>query len=483
MRELNRRDFLKRSSMAAGLATMAPLGACSPLSGPLPKGSRIAIVGGGLSGLACANGLFQRGYEVTLFEASERAGGRVHSLTKKEFEGAELGASFLHGGPENPLRRYCEKHSFKMHSFHHTDIGLVKRKEQMESLKPLRIHWEEFDILLDELSADPFIKTWLRCYLHLPFQTQYLAPILEELFKTTQRDLFQRKDIQKMLRHLTSQLFAADFEDITLQNYITEPRVDGVGYGPFAENEAIVSKGLSIMVEEMKKSLNIKYNHVLQRVDEFPNGLKLIGNWGESNFDFCVVCLPLGVLQNDFVKFNFTLPKPWTSAMENLYPGDAEKIVFKLPLRLLKNLDPQSLYFMTESDELFVQNLNSFKKNGVLVGYLTGKNAHLLHHFTKNELLTKYTTFFQNFFPDLKKSELHLQHSNWLTSKLYLGSYSSLGQKSRGLEHSAFRKKLHPNLLFAGEYAHPTDPGTMHGAYWSGLWAAEQILGENLGAF
>lgn len=483
MAKLNRRDFLKKSSLAAGLASTAPLTSCSPLSRPLPRGSRVAVVGGGLAGLACANGLFQRGLDVTLYEASDRVGGRVHSLTQTGFEGAELGASFLHGGVENPLRQYCEKHSFDMHAFHHTDMGLMKPNAELESLKPLRIHWDEFDVVLDDLSAGAFLKTWLRCYLHFPFRPQFLAPLVEELFRTTERELFQRSDVQQMLRHLISQLFATPYEKTPLQNYLVEPRVDGVGYGPFAENEAILSNGLQEMVQEMKKALNIKYNHILHQVDERPSGLKLIGNWGESDFDFCVICLPLGVLKKELVKFNFTLPRPWVSAMEDLNPGEAEKIVFKFPQRLLQGLSSQSLYFLTQSDEIFVQNLNFFKNNGVLVGFLTGKNARRLHDHSHEELLAKYTKFFQQFFPALKNGELAIEHSRWLSSKFYQGAYSSLAASSRGLEHSAFRKKLHPSLLFAGEYAHPTDPGTMHGAYWSGLWAAEQILGQKIGAF
>jgi monoamine oxidase len=78
-RRLSRRDVLKLGS-AFGLATAA---AAVPVteakSAPAP-GQRIAIVGGGLAGLACAYQLKQAGQTATVYEASDRVGGRSWTL-------------------------------------------------------------------------------------------------------------------------------------------------------------------------------------------------------------------------------------------------------------------------------------------------------------------------------------------------------------------------------------------------------------------
>lgn len=49
-----------------------------------PKPQRIAIVGGGISGLACALRLSTKKYNVTLFEKSDRIGGHLHDLMDSE---------------------------------------------------------------------------------------------------------------------------------------------------------------------------------------------------------------------------------------------------------------------------------------------------------------------------------------------------------------------------------------------------------------
>jgi monoamine oxidase len=72
--EITRRDFLKG---AAAVGALAPVLRIKPsLASPRP---RIAIVGAGISGLAAALTLEDKGLPVTVYEASPRIGGRMHS--------------------------------------------------------------------------------------------------------------------------------------------------------------------------------------------------------------------------------------------------------------------------------------------------------------------------------------------------------------------------------------------------------------------
>ena len=95
--DIERREFLK-ITLAAGASLL--------ISGPATgRGSeqksggdsrKILIIGAGFAGLACAHELLQGGYNVTLFEARNRVGGRVmtlHNFVKgKDIEG---GAEFI----------------------------------------------------------------------------------------------------------------------------------------------------------------------------------------------------------------------------------------------------------------------------------------------------------------------------------------------------------------------------------------------------
>ncbi len=89
-RRLSRRDLLKlagATGLAAGLSTLGgrPAGAATP---------RIVVVGAGLAGLTCAYRLKQAGYAATLYEASDRVGGRCWTI-RGEFADGQLAE---HGG-------------------------------------------------------------------------------------------------------------------------------------------------------------------------------------------------------------------------------------------------------------------------------------------------------------------------------------------------------------------------------------------------
>ena len=71
-----RREFLKTAGVTGAIAALE--GPARLLAGPQP---RIAIVGGGIAGLNGALTLQDAGYACTIYEASGRIGGRMHSDT------------------------------------------------------------------------------------------------------------------------------------------------------------------------------------------------------------------------------------------------------------------------------------------------------------------------------------------------------------------------------------------------------------------
>jgi len=60
--------------------------------------SDILILGAGMAGLTAARTLAEAGRRVTLLEAANRVGGRIHTIREAN-EIIELGAEFVHGKP------------------------------------------------------------------------------------------------------------------------------------------------------------------------------------------------------------------------------------------------------------------------------------------------------------------------------------------------------------------------------------------------
>jgi monoamine oxidase len=100
--DLSRREFLTTGALAAAALVAPPLGTLAARGQHLVRRGprkRVIVVGAGLAGLAAAYELTEAGHDVTVLEARNRAGGRVHTLRSPFADGlyAEAGAMFAGG--------------------------------------------------------------------------------------------------------------------------------------------------------------------------------------------------------------------------------------------------------------------------------------------------------------------------------------------------------------------------------------------------
>ena len=87
------------------------------------KEEKIAVVGAGLAGLTVAYRLHQKGYDVEVFEARSRVGGRVQSALIRNFDGeysiAELGGeNILDGGKATHFLSLAKEFNLDVNYFH-----------------------------------------------------------------------------------------------------------------------------------------------------------------------------------------------------------------------------------------------------------------------------------------------------------------------------------------------------------------------------
>ncbi|MEW6498457.1 MAG: FAD-dependent oxidoreductase, partial [Cyanobacteriota bacterium] len=83
VRRTNRREFLTDMGKLSAIGATIGVGSGllhRTLAAPVPADIKVGIVGAGLAGLACGYELKKKGINATLFEASNRTGGRCYSL-------------------------------------------------------------------------------------------------------------------------------------------------------------------------------------------------------------------------------------------------------------------------------------------------------------------------------------------------------------------------------------------------------------------
>ena len=101
---LDRRSFLKTvGAGAAGFALGPTLWGCA--STRMPAGARVVIVGGGMAGLNAAFHLKEAGVAATIYEATDRTGGRIYTARDLVGPGltTELGGEFIDSIHEDML--------------------------------------------------------------------------------------------------------------------------------------------------------------------------------------------------------------------------------------------------------------------------------------------------------------------------------------------------------------------------------------------
>src|SRR5919112_4050948 len=126
---MRRRDLLKRAVSAAAALSAPPLNTFASGRGGLrrrgtPK--KVIIIGAGLAGLSAAYELTQAGHDVTVLEARQRPGGRVHTLRDAFAEGlyAEAGATRIPNHHHFTLK-YSELFGLTLEPFQPPDVPTV----------------------------------------------------------------------------------------------------------------------------------------------------------------------------------------------------------------------------------------------------------------------------------------------------------------------------------------------------------------------
>jgi monoamine oxidase len=126
---INRRQFLKGSAFAIGAADLSRVrlteaAATIVLRGPARK---VLILGAGMAGLVAGHELTKLGHDVTLLEARNRPGGRVHTLREPFSDGlyAEEGAARIPDNHDLTLK-YVKEFSLPLEPFYPNRLSAVR---------------------------------------------------------------------------------------------------------------------------------------------------------------------------------------------------------------------------------------------------------------------------------------------------------------------------------------------------------------------
>ncbi|GAB7365693.1 hypothetical protein MBLNU230_g7032t2 [Neophaeotheca triangularis] len=297
---------------------------------------RVGIIGAGFAGLRCADVLVQKGFDVSIFEARNRLGGRVGQSNHLGHL-VDLGPNWIHGTDNNPINRIAKETGTQLHAWSEEQALIDSDGQPL----PAEEAGEYAQLLWDDgLVAQAFKYSNQHSSSIDPNRSLYdfFAEKAEDLFTTELPGVAKRKR-QKLLdfASLWGAYVGSPVTKQSLRFFWMEEVIEGEN--PFvAETYHKILDAVSKPAREGATiHLDTKVTGILSRsaenVPEFGCDTPAIqtADGQVHSFDEVVVTCPLGWLKRNKAAFHPPLLPRLSSAIDHVGYGTLDKVYITFP--------------------------------------------------------------------------------------------------------------------------------------------------------
>ena len=474
MQKMNRRHFigfLSLALLAVGVAYRRPLrkmfSAHTKRKAAIPK--HVLVVGAGVAGLVAARELISAGIKVTVLEGRTRIGGRV--FTDRHLSApVELGATWLHGGPGNPLKKIITDSGIQNTAYHASRFAVGTQEGAI--LYPLKdADWVEQNIGR-ALNMATLTAMALPGYSSIEEVYRLAKKIPLGRFHSADKDL-----IFSLLHRYLETMLAEPLADADLIEFTTESATHPT-WDLIPLDERMVLGGLDRWIAKLQQGLEIKTGQVVSQI-VYRGGSAVVSTQNEKfEADAVIVTVPLGVLKSGNIEFAPALPVGHQNAIAKLGMGTINKIVLEFPqMRWAPDAEFLTTEILNEKSPChFHVNLNSYTGKPILVGMIGGGKAKFMESLSDGELADATLTDLRRGFGKNVPSPSGVRVTRWSADPFSRGSYSGHPLGSSSEDRLTLCEPIEDTVYFAGEATDEKDYGTLHGAYWSGQRVVREIL-------
>lgn len=465
---------LSRRNLLAGVGA-ALLAACAPtrLAARRARGPRVLVIGAGFAGLSAARALRQSGAEVLVLEARNRSGGRVTTDRSLGFP-LDLGPSWLHGGPKNPLKAVADgarvaTRVTDYRNFRFTNASSGRRIQ----LAPTELlgHARRFNEAMSAASLWGDLRA---------SRTGTLS--VADLFNAAVRRIEAANGpidpgVVALQRWVLESNLAAPLEDVGIDALLDQSDTGDDAGELLPPDDRFVVAGMDRLIALLELDLEIRHGVRVREIEWRRGAVRAATDAGEFTADAAVVTLPVGVLRQGDVRFSPGLPAAFTAPLERVRMGLLNKVclLFERPF-----WDPRVDFITVYNDPppLCYAWLNLMRYSGhpALLGFTSGNAAREVEQLTDDQIVARVMSRVRPGRVGRVPDPVGLRASRWAADPLARGSYSHLALGGAGRDRDLLAVPVDDALFFAGEATHRDDPASVHGAWWSGLRAAHQVL-------
>jgi monoamine oxidase len=401
--------------------------------------AEVAVIGGGAAGVAAARRLQDAGIDTLLIEARSRLGGRAFTSTESGFP-LDLGCGWFHAAKGNPWP--------------------VIARQQGRAVDETPPPWQRPSSPIRFSIADQKDFARAREAFYERLESAELGdrdPPMSEFLEPGSR-------WNPLLDAVYSYVTGAEPEKVSTLDFRAYEDTEDNWRAP---------DGYGTVVAAYGAPLNVAFGCPVNRIDWGSTPLRVHSAQGVIEADRVIVALPSQVLAEQPEIFSPLLPAK-TDAAAGLPLGLADKLY--LLLEHAEEFEKDSRVFgNTDRAATAIYHMRPFGRP-LIECYFGGSNADALErggaaafaHFATEELCKVFGNEVRR---RIKPLPMHL----WRGDPFARGSYSYAKPGSAGCR-AVLAAPVDDRLFFAGEACSPHFFSTAHGAYESGVTAAEQVL-------
>ena len=459
---MNRRDFLLRSTIAAGSTVLINPETTSYFSGLAKKPESVIIIGAGFAGLAAGMKLKSQGVNVTILEARKRIGGRVFSNQPAKANGQviELGAEWV-GNSHVRVKTLCKEFGLQLENNQfETDLilgGKYSKSGQWGFGPELEKFWKNKVNIWESMSKSQKEKL---------DKTDWWRYLSQQGISNTDlllRELMDSTDFGESIRHTSAYSAFAEYAESSEKN----------------EMDLKIKGGNALLAEKMADHVGREHIYIDHSVITVrQTGSKMVSVTCSNGKTFEAKKLICAIPTFSLLKIEWQpgLSNQMKDALHELQYARIGKFPVVFSNRFWQR-DDFDMLTDTPAHYFYHGTKNQPGKTGVLMCYAIGEKADVLSSVNKAQRMEIILNALKPAFGNVKKYVVEDLYYYWGQDTYSSGAYAFYG-KNQWFGVMPVLKTPFQNVYFAGE--HLADwQGFMEGAINSGEEAAINCIEGN----
>jgi monoamine oxidase len=410
----------------------------------------VLVIGAGIAGLAAAKRLKENGFIVNILEAQDRVGGRLR--TDRSLGVAfDEGASWIHGINGNPITVLAEQAGMKTafsddESILSYDLNQVLRSDAVYADAE-----DEFYTVLETLKN---------------------SGKADQSFESVFNDLYPSRSKDRLWKFFLSSYLTFDTGDLDKLSSLLYN--EGEEFGGV---EHISTSGYDAIPLYLAKGLNIQLNQRISKIDYSGDKVKVSHNGIETESDYVLLTVPLGVLKANVIQFVPALPSIKQNAVNKLGMNCVNKF-----LLIWDTAFWDDEHYITYTPELrdkfnYFVNIKKYHPTvNALMTFAYADYARLTESMSDAQIINEIMSHLKDMYGENIPQPKNILRTRWQSNENSFGAYSFTAVGSEMQHFDDLAEEINQKLFFAGEHTSIDYFSTAHGAYLSGLREADKMI-------